>query len=818
MKTAKILMTILAMVVCANMFAQTTLPSACTVWLPKKIDSEVIKKADAMSITKAPYGQNITPSQKHFWVVYSDRDNNVTYQYPRTNSPKFSQLSFNERLIIAKIENGYALVYSEPKIEKYPRISSAAKSRGWVPMSNLLLWTKGLTDEAYVSYKAVICANLDAATNEAEGKLYYSPNGKAVGGLTTDMQFYFVMKEEGGKSLLATSSMLSSTPNSGLYGWVDKNSYVPWNHRVCLEPTWDKSNVEWFKQNDISCAVYPEIKNDSPVGNPLAQWQFSTNNNGVSGPWGMEYIYRNMPPTYLRYPMLEGSTKTFYHVSAFGSLGSGGSTIGQPLPDDIKAIESQLNNLKQIRIGLLIDGTKSMEAYFPHVQNAIIEGCKYFDEYSNVQVAAAIYRDREDKEYVFESFPSVGGFTSSNNVGLMNWLKRGGNGGVKSNPADKDEEEALYYGMKMAVERFMFDPNHSNLLIVVGDCGDSDKMGVGREEVIKVLADKNVNLMAFQVRNKDRNAFQTFVSQLVVLMTKSLEMRYANKGNKENEQDNRVEFQNRAVIVGQELADKTGWDIFNKQEAEADYCLYRYVCRRKHLNGEMSIDELSHLMEKSIAMWDDHIERLETIIEEFYKRGPWIKSNREAHPFIYEELVKRFGKERVDRLLNGNPLMSFRGWTYRVHKDSYRDFWKTVVFLPEAELRTLIEKLEPVYDVVRTQSNRREPFVDAITALVEALAAQKMSEISAKELPYNKAIALIFGLNDTVVKDNGYTIEDIADPNVVSQTEYIKLCNKMSNSIHRLKRIHGTDYPFIYKPTIREKYYWLPSEDLPLSK
>jgi hypothetical protein len=107
--------------------------------------------------------------------------------------------------------------------------------------------------------------------------------------------------------------------------------------------------------------------------------------------------------------------------------------------------------------------------------------------------------------------------------------------------------------------------------------------------------------------------------------------------------------------------------------------------------------------------------------------------------------------------------------------------------------------------------------VEAVVALTEALAAEKIS-VSARELPYNKAMAIIFGLNDSEVKANGYSLEDIADPNVVSQAEYIKLCNKVSSSVQRLINIKGADYPFIYKPNIREKYYWLPSEDLPLTK
>lgn len=802
----RLFLTIIAAVVCANTFAQTALPATCSVWLPKKLDTEVIKKTEALTVTRSPYGQSPAPSRKNFWVVYSDREHNVTYQSPRSGSAKFSELSFNERLIIAKIENGYALVYSEPKTERYPYISSAATSRGWVPMSNLLLWTKGLADEAYISYKAIICANLNVGSSDAEGKLYKAPNGSPVGKLATNMQFYFIMKEEGNKVLLAKYATLPTGSSTGLYGWVDKNSFVPWNHRTCLEPTWDRSNVEWLATNNKKWQVF--ASKDKLTGTAPAEERFTKTTSNITGTYASEFLYRTMSRQRLRYPILEGSTKDLYHVSSFGTIGKAPQSQTN-LDDDIAVAIANLNNTKKIKIGILIDGTASMKNYFTSVQNAIIEGCKYFDQSLNVEVAVAIYRDKEDGAYVFESFPSMG-FTKPNNANLRTFLSTAGKYGAKSAPTDKDGKEALYYGIKKSIETFNFNPSESNLLLVVGDCGDNGKMGVTREVVIKDLADKNVNLMAFQVRNKENESFQSFVAQLPYIMRKSLEQRYATKA-----QFAKVE--NTAVVIGAELSDKTGWDVYNKNKKASDTELHRYVCRRKHVNGEMSVDELSKLLEGTIRDWNKQIEGLIEIASKVVD-GDFEAAGNEGDGTLTAELIAICGsKERYERIKRVNALVSFRGWTYKKDPVSKRDLWKTVVFFPAPELKTLITKLEPVYNIARTRSDDRRPYIEAMTKLAETLTAQNLSGMNVKDLPYKKIIAVVFGLDDSTTDLGGPSLEDIGDPNVVSKQHYLGYCNKMARSYEYLLKMISNPYPFIYDVvSSQDQYYWLPSEHLPL--
>ena len=124
--------------------ADVSLGNRCEAFLPASFySSTIIYKDEADAIANSnDYGQNQQPSLgKRYWVAYSDREENTTYNSPSISSGEFSHLRFNETVRIAKIQNGFALVYREPvEAVAYPNISDNAETRGWVPMKNLLLW------------------------------------------------------------------------------------------------------------------------------------------------------------------------------------------------------------------------------------------------------------------------------------------------------------------------------------------------------------------------------------------------------------------------------------------------------------------------------------------------------------------------------------------------------------------------------------------------------------------------------------------------------------------------------------------------------
>ena len=138
----KVLYIFFILFICStSVMSQIALPDKVSVFLPNCLMSDLIEEKELSKISKENnYGQSNSISDKKFWNVFSDRSKNAAYKKPDKSSGIANELQFNQFLRIAKIENGFALVYEEPNTGiAYPNISAEAKGKGWVPMENLLL-------------------------------------------------------------------------------------------------------------------------------------------------------------------------------------------------------------------------------------------------------------------------------------------------------------------------------------------------------------------------------------------------------------------------------------------------------------------------------------------------------------------------------------------------------------------------------------------------------------------------------------------------------------------------------------------------------
>ena len=255
--------------------AQVNLPEQCVVGLPRIISSELIKVKDVKQLIQSSnWGQ--TDKLERYWVVYSDRDNNITYNKPDKTSGHFGYLHFNEELRIAKLQNGFALVYKEEKTNSvYPKINKGV-SCGWVPMTRLLLWSSCPTNDFGIYHKAFPQLNFDefglinlSITDKKSYRVFDNPISKSnPKELPDNIDFFFVMKEdkESGMVLLSKHYELWGINSQVLYGWVDKNSYIPRDNRVCLEPNWNHEVAEKLKGKNVDICLSGVKIHSVPLG------------------------------------------------------------------------------------------------------------------------------------------------------------------------------------------------------------------------------------------------------------------------------------------------------------------------------------------------------------------------------------------------------------------------------------------------------------------------------------------------------------------------------------------------------------------------
>jgi hypothetical protein len=767
--------------------AAPQLPGNCTAGLPSLLLKKTIKESEVNSLVSTGEWGQTNKSQK-YWTVYSDRSHNTTYNTPSTSSGKCDELDFNEQVRIAKIENGFALVYTEnQKGVIYPLVSSNAKSRGWIPMDNLLLWSSCPTDNAGIYNKALIVLNIDEAKkgNSDIDRRYQNPVTKdSPQKLVADMNFYFVMKKaENGLVLLARECKMEGYTYSVLYGWVSSGSFVPWSQRTCIEPNWKPSVAEELK--GIRVNVYRD-------GSRATDIELGRVNKITQNPTTK---YR-LEPQLMRYPLLNNASgnDNQYFVTAFARPDGTSHVPTVPTGYDNSSagvINEAMKELSIINLIVVIDGTKSMENYYQPTQKIIQRAYDFFGKESKtVKVGVVIYRDYTDGQYVTEHLS----MRSPTDPSVAQFLQTGGNYGVKSSPSDRTLAEALFKGLEVALDtRTMgYSKDNSNLMFVIGDCGNDleDTKCLSQEAIVKKCVENRVQLSAFQVRNENEQSFFSFRKQMNAIVRGNMKAQYG-KGKFD------------------ELAD--GYEY--NAGVSKDQNFFIGSTRNAELGKQMDVAKLYDLVKNSYMQFDDAIQAQMAVVE---KGGDIIRETADAGVSTNSSMEMRllegiFTPAQIAEIKKSNSLMAFQGYTDKKDTNKSLDYWQPIVYISSDEFAQLMEKLQPVMSAATT--GNRKPYVDAMKELTRSMipdiTPKEMDEKDVKEI-----MALVSGLNVKTGSLGGRTLIQIQDENVVKQDEFDGMIADFQNKFRKLKKIRENKYDFSIERN-KTTWYWIPVEDLP---
>lgn len=801
---------LLAVLVSFSAMAQTDLPaSGVQVFKPAEFKKPLINSKDIAKVEKSnKWGQNKSNTNT-FWVVYSDRSDNQTYTEPKAGASKFNVLNFNEKVRIARIENGYALVYRERREGlPFPQISNEAESKGWIPMSKLLLWETCPVNENDIYNKALLAVNIDKIDkNQANkvdlGRSYFNPETRKVKGpIITDMTFYYVMKTDpSGLVLLSYQSKLrdASSEKNVLYGWVESSAYVPWNQRSCLEPNWNPKVVEEFTTTKLY-HFYADSKLSTTI---------SSYNYGVPNSIDKNYATKfRMEPEKARFPLLDNDTDRddIYKVTSFGSAGRSVIVNSNKNNDPeiiwLRKKEQLTKQLQNINVILVIDGTKSMSPYFKSVKDAINKSFTYFDAQKyNIKVGAVIYRDYADGDAMIETQPLV----NYKDPRLSKFLDNIGNKGygASSSPADHTHTEALFAGIDAALDNHAlgYNPEQANLMIVIGDCGNSedDSKSATPETLLKKLINNRIQLMSHQVRRSTADAWQLFDMQMSDLITNNVKEQYGrlNTGNKI-----RIEFDRHPAGIG--------FDVKNDNESNFFIGSMRFA---KNLEQNMNPAQLSNLIEGNIGSFATAIQKQIDIINSNIEKGQtsFVGSDKaSSNSFDEAFLIDRMGKELYQEFKKKNTDMTCTGYAKKADTQN-RPYWKPVVFLSSDELQNLMTRLRPVYEAADNSEDRR-PYYNAVKGLLQAMLPD-ISDDELNDMDISEASKRIAGLNEASAAVKSYTLAQLLEPRAVPNNVFIGLVNDFKTKFERLQRI-GAEYKYSYVNN-GNRYYWIPIEDLP---
>ena len=776
------------------------LPNVVQVGLPKVLTKGLISEKDVASINSSnEWGKNTSVNK--FWVAWSDRKDNVTYKGPSSSSGQETLLDFNETVRIAEIKNDFAHVYVEKQGGvPYPQIKQAT-DKGWIPMKHLLLWSSCPANERGILNKALIVVNLSEKDVDKKNlfRVYLNPNKKTNKGYaTSSINFYFVMKEdrETGLVLLATGASLQGKTDKVLYGWFNKDSYVKWNQRSCLEPNWDHGDISYFKSEGKDIRVY--LKPSLSSGNELTKpFKFGS----IENKDGRDIDRYRMPSGSLRYPILDSENKensTTYYCNVFAANGNL-TDAAQYNNEMVDRQNSAVRDAESVNLIIAIDGTRSMEPFYNPVKDAIKRGYSSFeDKDQKVKVGIVIYRDYKDGQYLTEVLP----LTKHNDPRIAEFLDKGGDGvyGIKSAPGD-DVPEALFEGLKVATDKqkMKFDVNESNLLLVVGDCGNrlNDKQSPTQAEITQRLINNKFQVVAFQVRRMNQQPYNWFQDQMGKLIVNNI------KGQIQSQIQNKI---------GTDV--KVGW-----KPSPRGYELNSELAKKYYIGSllypkagnDMKVSDLSEFIQSTLEKFSEAVNSQRELVLSGDMRGNETDSLEASFNEAFIE--SRLGKEYVKFMKKTNSIMSAPGYTLQKDNKGY-DYWKTVIYISSEELNELLERLQGVYKAAKNSDyTNREPYVNAfkgvIKAMIPEISNERMNAMSQEEI-----MAQVGGLNARTETVQKHTLQQIVNPKLVDDQEYARIIQNFAEKYENLNRIKTSRYPFTLLVN-GLNYYWIPTEMIP---
>jgi len=196
-------------------------------------------------------------------------------------------------------------------------------------------------------------------------------------------------------------------------------------------------------------------------------------------------------------------------------------------PDWMSAFKNKVDSVmagqQHINILFVIDATDGMGEYYPAISKAIRSFATQADTTKVIRFAATLYRDAEEGSFLSEHFDRN---TSAEAIaGIINSrepLKR----------FDKDEPEAVYFGLREALKLEHLKPGETNVVIHIGDAGNhaqAEETSVAPEEIVNLLVEYPSHFFALQVRNLSTDpTYGEFIPQLRdEILTRVVEERLA---------------------------------------------------------------------------------------------------------------------------------------------------------------------------------------------------------------------------------------------------------------------------------------------------
>ncbi len=742
------------------------------------------------------------------WVVFSDRGEDFGQMY-------------------------YVVKEDQTKLELYKADSHDPSRRlrnpeyiGWRDKQNLLVYFGAdFTRGSMIHKKCVILNKKDVVERIKAGELeesqvpkYKSPDDTESFGNAPLYFIYFVYKApiEGNRILIGKDFKMEPSDFKGqIYGWVDKNRVYEYENRICFEPNYENSAVQFRRCNPEFQATAFErsdelryyIKGDTSYRGFWKEPNYYYFKNPEWKPNSSLTPYwpetKKLPDTLLqklcdktnwkntklltekplpghkfRFPLikLEKGGDDIFHVGIAGRESRASSSKDYNC-DDIKQFKSKLNIF-------FVSDNAIEKNRLSFALGLINQDYKQFDK----SYGACFYPMTFAKNWIDlgDKGPNQ---REPNYTTVRNFLKNY----IQDKNVVKGQDNYLH-ALKSMLGKQNFNKNQTNIIVILNSRTPSQDDFASMHELIETkLMENNCFLIAI-----DFSANGTFKDQ-IKLISKNVNKLLAQK--------------NKFATVNADFEEMEGMEVLYSYTLAA-------ISQKKP--GESAADVTDKLITSSGQRIINTVDNLINLLCSNEQSSTGVKVNMED-PFVQAQVGNA-------NSWTSNKVQSVRylqeGYIPRKFRKEHPDLWKADVLFTADELRDISHSLSKLFDDNKTSSEKSEALYDLFTELFDRFVGEDIPEARLRELTPTQIMSDIigeaFGYNVDASKSplKGYTLSRIKSNDRTIERDVRNYWDNLIKCHDRIKQVLAgrEELKFSIDEGCKENcvyYYWIPMDMLP---
>ena len=741
------------------------------------------------------------------WIVFSDKQDNPTYYEQRKGRVKKKCAFMQHFYIIDETDDWLHIVKDNPGWSG--ETTKEMEDYGWIKKENLLLWSNCLNTNTNIKQKVMVLNSM--ATIENEEKISYEHrkmqfyNDPYLNDLSDKVcelyQIFYVYKTsaDGTNKLIGKSSSIrgGEYAKTTIWGWVSKSRMVEWYSRLAIEPNWEPDAVDERRNNDVQATAFSsesqatrfKLNNDTHSSRAI-YWAEDENryNNRAIGEWR-------------RFPVLTANNNIMQCYIMGEVQSDAGNIDTEENAVTIKKYTDLRENMRNVNIIFVIDGTSSMQPYFSQVSNAL-KSCmpsleRTFTK-NDFKFSAVVFRDFASKRVI--EFQKLGGYEQTANF-LSNIV-------AGDDYGDTDSEEAVNYGLKHAIRNNELIEGQTNIIVLIGDAANHDRQDntqVSSNTIERLLDKYGCDFFVFQVHKKNTSAYKKFVIQ-----NKKIMLTTATK-----------EFNRLRAIAGNELSEpqfQTNGRIHSLNNSSRVMRLSEAQLSNSSSNSLSS--DITELIELSNKKTGDFIALLEEIMEggtslekiDFSTSASDNKFVDSYKPAMFSMLNSMGLKDDVlDKIKKERFQLAIEAYTPVKIDNMQHPLYKDVVLFDRIELGKLYVSLQKLIEGGGV--NERKTMQDAWLEILRDTVGEDREAF--KNMTLGEVNIKVTGLHSTSDFIADIRVEDITDPSVFTDNDFRKYLDNLNKSFIKLDEIYNSkDYPYSFRSN-DTPYYWIELDILP---